>query len=232
MICTPTARSASTDTITVDVAEEIAHHRTIMIGDLSTPTSATYYNRHTALRDPLHPRACSKGLTDGDVIGTVQICPTSHHRYATVAKGYRVNVWIGNTDKTELTTDKMSAADIEGLTHIGVDLRFEARRQHRRAPLYFEMHSRDAHHLRRRQPEPHRFGRLHRHTPRETCSPILPVGRSHARFDEILLPSTATRRPATWKPHGPTSSYTPRLQSRHHDGRTGSGCRGSRRVTV
>lgn len=123
----------STDTITVNVAEETLVSA-VMIGDLSTPTSATYYKH--LLFETLYTPDLLNGLTEGDVIETVNLPYIATD--ATV-QGYRVNVWIGNTDKTELTTDKMSAADIEGLSHIGVDLRFEVGGS-QEAPLYFEMH--------------------------------------------------------------------------------------------
>lgn len=123
----------STDTITVNVAEETLVSA-VIIGDLSTPTSATYYKH--LLFETLYTPDLLNGLTEGDVIETVNLPYIATD--ATV-QGYRVNVWIGNTDKTELTTDKMSAADIEGLSHIGVDLRFEVGGS-QEAPLYFEMH--------------------------------------------------------------------------------------------
>lgn len=123
----------STDTITVNVAEETLVSA-VMIGDLSTPTSATYYKH--LLFETLYTPDLLNGLTEGDVIETVNLPYIATD--ATV-QGYRVNVWIGNTDKTELTTNKMSAADIEGLSHIGVDLRFEVGGS-QEAPLYFEMH--------------------------------------------------------------------------------------------
>lgn len=122
----------STDTITVNVAEETLISA-IMIGDLATPTSTTYYKH--LLFETLYTPDLLNGLTEGDKIETVNLPYIATD--ATV-KGYRVNIWIGNTDKTELTTDAMSAADIEGLIHIGADLRFEVGGS-QDEPLYFEM---------------------------------------------------------------------------------------------
>lgn len=125
---------SSTDTITVDVAEETLITN-LLIGDFSTPTSTTS-NRHTVF-ETLYTPELLEGLNDGDVIGSIKI-PYITSSYYSLAKGFKVNVWIGNTEKSELTTDKLSAADIEGLTHIGVDMSFEAGGT-QESPLYFEM---------------------------------------------------------------------------------------------
>lgn len=122
----------STDTITVSVAEE-SLISTVMIGDLSTEKSTPNYTNY--LYEILYTPEDLIGLQAGDVIETVNI-----PYYATDAaiKGYRINIWIGNTEKTALTTDKMSEADITGLSHIGVNLRYEAGGS-KESPLYFEM---------------------------------------------------------------------------------------------
>ena len=126
---------SSTDTITVDVAEE-TFITNLLIGDLSTPTS-TSSNRHTVF-ETLYTPELLEGLNDGDVIGSIRLPYITNSTYYTLVKGFKVNVWIGNTEKSELTTDKLSAADIEGLTHIGVDMSFEAGGT-QESPLYFEM---------------------------------------------------------------------------------------------
>ncbi|WP_273388676.1 choice-of-anchor D domain-containing protein [Barnesiella viscericola] len=126
---------SSTDTITVDVAEE-SFITNLLIGDLSTPTS-TSSNRHTVF-ETLYTPELLEGLNDGDVIGSIRLPYITNSTYYTLVKGFKVNVWIGNTEKSELTTDKLSAADIEGLTHIGVDMSFEAGGT-QESPLYFEM---------------------------------------------------------------------------------------------
>lgn len=122
----------STDTITVSVAEE-SLISTVMIGDLSTEKSTPNYTNY--LYEILYTPEDLVGLQAGDVIETVNI-----PYYATDAaiKGYRINIWIGNTEKTALTTDKMSEADITGLSHIGANLRYEAGGS-KESPLYFEM---------------------------------------------------------------------------------------------
>lgn len=126
---------SSTDTITVNVAEETFITK-VMIGDLSTPTSTTY-NRHTVF-ETLYTPELLEGLNAGDVIGSIRLPYITDPAYYTWTVGFRINVWIGNTEKTELMTDKFSAADIEGLEHIGVDLKFEVGGS-QDAPLYFEM---------------------------------------------------------------------------------------------
>ena len=122
----------STDTITVSVAEE-SLISTVMIGDLSTTAPSPNYKHY--LYETLYTPEDLVGLQAGDVIETVNI-----PYYATDAavKGYRINIWIGNTEKTALTTDKMSEADITGLSHIGANLRYEAGGS-KESPLYFEM---------------------------------------------------------------------------------------------
>lgn len=122
----------STDTIKVDVAEEslIAE---LLIGDLTTSTSAPNYMHY--LYETLYTPAELTGLESGDVIETISI---PYYVTGNSAKGYRINVWIGNTQKTALTEEKMSAADIENLTHIGKDIRFELGGS-RIEPLYLEM---------------------------------------------------------------------------------------------
>lgn len=122
----------STDTITVNVAEE-SLISSIMIGDLSTATSAPNYKHY--LYESLYTPAELTGLQVGDVIETISI---PYYVTNAAAKGYRVNIWFGNTEKTELTTSKMSEADIEGLSHIGADLRYEVGGS-QVDPLYFEM---------------------------------------------------------------------------------------------
>ena len=126
---------SSTDTITVDVAEETLITN-LLIGDFSTPTSTTS-NRHTVF-ETLYTPELLEGLNDGAVIGSIRLPYITNSTYYTFVKGFKVNVWIGNTEKSELTTDKLSAADIEGLTHIGVDMSFEAGGT-QESPLYFEM---------------------------------------------------------------------------------------------
>ena len=123
----------STDTITVNVAEE-SLISTIMIGDLSTKESAPNFCNY--LFETLYTPADLEGLVAGDVIEAVNI---PYYVTDAATKGYRINIWIGNTEKTELTTDKMSEADIEGLSHIGNNLRYEMGGS-QEAPLYFEMH--------------------------------------------------------------------------------------------
>lgn len=123
----------STDTITVNVAEE-SLISTIMIGDLSTKESAPNFCNY--LFETLYTPADLEGLVAGDVIEAVNI---PYYVTDAATKGYRINIWIGNTEKTELTTAKMSAADIEGLSHIGNNLRYEMGGS-QEAPLYFEMH--------------------------------------------------------------------------------------------
>ncbi len=122
----------STDTITVNVAEE-SLISTIMVGDLSTTSSTPNFANY--LYETLYTPADLEGLVAGDVIESINI-----PYYTTDAnmKGFRINIWIGNTDKTELTTDKMSEADIEGLSHIGENLRYEMGGS-KEEPLYFEM---------------------------------------------------------------------------------------------
>lgn len=120
---------SSTDTITVDVAEE-TFITNLLIGNLSTPTS-TSSNRHTVF-ETLYTPELLEGLNAGAVIGNIRLPYITNSAYYTFVKGFKVNVWIGNTEKSELTTDKLSAADIEGLTHIGVDMRKLA--AHKRAP--------------------------------------------------------------------------------------------------
>lgn len=126
---------SSTDTITVDVAEETLITN-LLIGDFSTPTSTTS-NRHTVF-ETLYTPELLEGLNAGAVIGNIRLPYITNSAYYTFVKGFKVNVWIGNTEKSELTTDKLSAADIEGLTHIGVDMSFEAGGT-QESPLYFEM---------------------------------------------------------------------------------------------
>lgn len=126
---------SSTDTITVDVAEE-TFITNLLIGNLSTPTS-TSSNRHTVF-ETLYTPELLEGLNAGAVIGNIRLPYITNSAYYTFVKGFKVNVWIGNTEKSELTTDKLSAADIEGLTHIGVDMSFEAGGT-QESPLYFEM---------------------------------------------------------------------------------------------
>lgn len=122
----------STDTIKVDVAEESLTSE-LMIGDLTASTSAPNYMHF--LYETLYTPAELEGLESGDVIETISI---PYYVTGNAAKGYRINVWIGNTQKTALTDEKMSAADIENLTHIGKDLRFELGGG-RTEPLYLEM---------------------------------------------------------------------------------------------
>lgn len=83
----------STDTITVSVAEE-SLISTVMIGDLSTTASSPNYKHY--LYETLYTPEALVGLQAGDVIETVNI-----PYYATDAavKGYRINIWIGNTEK-------------------------------------------------------------------------------------------------------------------------------------
>ncbi len=83
----------STDTITVSVAEE-SLISTVMIGDLSTEKSTPNYTNY--LYEILYTPEDLVGLQAGDVIETVNI-----PYYATDAaiKGYRINIWIGNTEK-------------------------------------------------------------------------------------------------------------------------------------
>ena len=121
----------STDTITVNVAEETMIS-TIMIGDLSTKESTPYYKHY--LFETLYTPADLEGLNPGAVIESVNI---PYYGSADLT-GYRINVWIGNTEKAALTTDKMSAADIEGLSHIGQDLRYGTGGS-QEEPLYLEM---------------------------------------------------------------------------------------------
>lgn len=121
----------STDTITVNVAEETMIS-TIMIGDLSTKESTPYYKHY--LFETLYTPADLEGLNPGAVIEAVNI---PYYGSADLT-GYRINVWIGNTEKAALTTDKMSAADIEGLSHIGQDLRYGTGGS-QEEPLYLEM---------------------------------------------------------------------------------------------
>ncbi|HIZ26623.1 MAG TPA: choice-of-anchor D domain-containing protein [Candidatus Barnesiella merdipullorum] len=122
----------STDTITVNVAEE-SLVSSVMVGDLSNTTSAPNYKHY--LYESLYTPAELTGLQAGDVIETISI---PYYVTNAAAKGYRVNIWIGNTEKTELSTSKMSEADIEGLSHIGADLRYEVGGS-QVDPLYFEM---------------------------------------------------------------------------------------------
>ena len=61
---------SSTDTITVDVAEETLITN-LLIGDFSTPTSTTS-NRHTVF-ETLYTPELLEGLNDGDVIGSIKI---------------------------------------------------------------------------------------------------------------------------------------------------------------
>ena len=122
----------STDTITVNVAEETMIS-TIMIGDLSTEESTPNYCNY--YYETLYTPADLEGLNPGDVIEAVNI---PYYVTDTDVKGYRINVWIGNTEKAALTADKMSAADIEGLSHIGQDLRYGTGGS-QEEPLYLEM---------------------------------------------------------------------------------------------
>lgn len=122
----------STDTITVNVIEE-SLITNIMIGDLSTKVATPNYKHF--LYETLYTPADLTGLNAGDVIETVNV---PYFVTDAAVKGYRVNIWIGNTEKSSLTTDKMSEADITGLSHIGADLRFEVGGS-QEEPLYFEM---------------------------------------------------------------------------------------------
>ncbi len=122
----------STDTITVNVAEE-KFISAIMVGDLSTPTSTTYYEH--LLYETLYTPDLLNGLEIGDIIKSVNLPYIAADE---TVKGYKINVWIGKTEKTALTTEKMSVADIENLAHIGVDLRFEVGGS-QDSPIYFEM---------------------------------------------------------------------------------------------